>query len=315
MTRILLLFLVLCLCASAATVYVQPIQVCDSAGFNCANPNRELYDAFTGVLWAQAGIRVEYLNWMTIRSSTFYDIARVGTVDLLWSLPVDITGASVTSNVISMWFVNSLPFDSAGVSTFPGNQIVISDRIFRYENPNYSGGAGQVQGRTDTIAHEIGHALGLDHCDPQCSGPFLMGENRVVPSSLNQIRQIGPLGTLAYDEVRIALQSPLVDQSREWELREVVLIPIGVELAGAVARNPGLRNGIATTVVEIEGLRPPGGTSTTTTTQTPGLPVFVVPSSAEVASISNAPEPGTMAMFAAGFALIFFGRAKRYRMT
>jgi hypothetical protein len=85
----------------------------------------------------------------------------------------------------------------------PGDDIAISNAIFSYS----------AVGRMDTIAHEIGHNLGLDHCDPGCggyNGSDLMasGGIRLIPQSLDDVYPTG----LDYDRLTVA-QIATVDAS------------------------------------------------------------------------------------------------------
>ena len=47
----------------SATIRIQPIQVCSDDGTVCANPNRNLFEAETRKIWAQAGTDIEFLPW------------------------------------------------------------------------------------------------------------------------------------------------------------------------------------------------------------------------------------------------------------
>ncbi|MCC7017365.1 MAG: hypothetical protein IT564_09225, partial [Rhodospirillales bacterium] len=49
--------------AAALQVTIQPWQVCDDTGANCANPTQNLFTAETAKIWAQAEIVVNFLGW------------------------------------------------------------------------------------------------------------------------------------------------------------------------------------------------------------------------------------------------------------
>lgn len=195
----------------AATLKVQPIQVCNDAGASCANSSRETYESFTDQIWAQAGINVEFLPWNTFHSTSYLSIDSNAEIDNLFLESAAVSMASVDPYTVSMWFVSSV-VGSYGVAEFNAPRAIISDAIFSYNNPNFTGAPGQVNGRTDTIAHELGHNLGLDHCDQgpsPCNSTYVMagGGIRSVAASLGQV---GALDILSAGEISIAQQSSLL---------------------------------------------------------------------------------------------------------
>jgi hypothetical protein len=228
----------------AGTVIVQPIQVCDSTGAHCGDPSEQLYSTITNAIWAQAGITVDFLTWETVdilntvstvgdgsfgieTSDNLNDLFTPAENNLLLKTPPTYAG----NQVISMWFVGAIDFCGSAGSAYGcgevgGNEIAIANNVFTYNS-----GAG----RMDTIAHEMGHNLGLSHCsDPGglCNTPnydSLMdgGGDRVIPTSISDISPAGSDDNLSTAERAIADSSPL-DRDQVPEPGTVLLTGIGI---------------------------------------------------------------------------------------
>ncbi len=159
----------------AAIVTILPIQVGNGLG-SFGNAGQELFLAETNKIWAQAGLTFNYLPFTSIVSSDFFVLDNQTEVDNLFATA---PGASMTPTTISMWFVSD-HFDAYGEANGLGglssNKIVIADSVFN-------------EGRLDTIAHEVGHLLGLDHDDLGVGVDFLMrsGADRVTPTTIGDI--------------------------------------------------------------------------------------------------------------------------------
>lgn len=188
-----------CMATSAQAAYINilPIKICDDMGLSCANSGNELFLSATNKIWAQAGLTFNYLPFITTNSSDFLSLSDQQEVaDLFSAAPA----AASNPLTISMWFVAS-HFDAYGeVDTLGGNKIVIDELIF-------------TEGRLDTIAHEVGHLLGLTHDDAGVDTNFLMrsGSDRLTPSTLADITPDGAaLDRLTAEQINLALANPKV---------------------------------------------------------------------------------------------------------
>jgi hypothetical protein len=194
---------------TAATIYVQPIDLCNLAKTTCGDPTLQLYADVANKIWSQAGITVSFLGWDTFTTS---DAGLLNVVDdsAFYTLD-DYDTARFGSVTVSMWFVPSILWCGGasggtvyGCSEVNGNTAVISGLVFDVN-------------RLDTMAHELGHTLGLDHCDVEpagfCNSPLaddLMtsGSRRAIPDSLANVTPDGQkLDQLSAQEIMIADES------------------------------------------------------------------------------------------------------------
>ncbi|WP_165440687.1 PEP-CTERM sorting domain-containing protein [Rubripirellula amarantea] len=178
----------------AAIVTILPIQVGNGSG-DFGNPGQELFLQATNKIWSQAGITFNYLPFTSIISADYYDLDDQNEVDSLFA---NAPGASLDAKTISMWFVND-HYDAYGevneVGGLNANKIVISNFVFD-------------ETRLDTIAHEVGHLLGLNHDDPGVETNFLMrsGDDRIAPTVIGNIFPDGTgLDRMTAGQVAIAL--------------------------------------------------------------------------------------------------------------
>lgn len=163
--------------AEAFIIDILPIQIRDDSGKNAANSSRNLLLAETGKIWAQAGITLNYLAWTTYNETDYLVMDTQTEVNRFFATA---PAASANTRIINLWFVESI-FDAWGeVNAIGGNKVLIGADIFTYN-------------RVDTIAHELGHVLGLRHDDPGMNATYLMtnGLDRTVPDYIGNITPDG----------------------------------------------------------------------------------------------------------------------------
>jgi hypothetical protein len=169
-------------------VTIQPINVCDDSGLNCGNPTEETFFAETRKIWAQADVDVTFLEFNQFNSSAFLNID--GTTQSLIDLRQAAgNGRNADSKVLNIWFLDNIAGGSlAGLAFINSNGIAIADEVFALN-------------RIDTIAHEIGHNLGLTHESANGDDFNLMqeGGDRNIPTS---ILDIAPDG-LGFDQISL----------------------------------------------------------------------------------------------------------------
>ena len=202
----------------ADELQIQPIRVCDDNGNSCAGVN--LFRDITEKILAQAKLSVSFLperqlnasrflsiNDASDRSSPdyeFYELTRTGGKGAFGRNP----DSTETSGPINVWFVDTIEgpsgFTQFGLAWVDANGVLISKEALEFNGT----------GRPDTLAHEVGHNLGLRHTTLGAGGSNNLltdGDRRNVPNSVNDITPDGAgLGTLTAAQISTILDSPFV---------------------------------------------------------------------------------------------------------
>jgi hypothetical protein len=167
------------------TINIQPIDVCNTDGTGCADGGGLIASSFsaTEAIWAQAGLNITFLpvedydNSAYTTTSVSVDAATDQGRQLM-RLPGH--DQSSDPQTLNMYFVSNL-LEPTGAETVNGFSFVGGNGMIIGPNP-----------RLDTIAHEIGHNLGLDHATfgagPSVPANLMTdGNYRTIPTSVSQI--------------------------------------------------------------------------------------------------------------------------------
>ncbi len=179
---------------------VQPVQICDSTGVNCADPAQQLFSDFTNKIWAQANITVNFLPWDVVDSTS--DYSGTGFTD---PFKTDPHSLAPNSSIDYLYFAPEAVVDSGFGSSVLGEGYVgfglalVSDAILGLNGGNVF---------PDVIAHELGHDLGLQHIvgDQYLMNAFDANANE----TLSDVYPTGNNDQITSDEVAAARQSSLL---------------------------------------------------------------------------------------------------------
>lgn len=197
------------------TLTVNVYQVCMTDGSDCAatgpgDPSQEFFAASTAKIWAQAGISVFYNLVGTINNSLFANIDD-GVAGRTFDDLAHVGGNYLSSTMVDMFLVHTIAGAYGEGWIGAGGLAVAMDTILAFA----------PGGRIDTMAHELGHNLGLDVApDPNADGNghsndpnqlMASGGIRNIPLTLSDINPDG-LGydQLSENQIEVARRSSLL---------------------------------------------------------------------------------------------------------
>ncbi len=192
-------------------LFIQPIQVCDDSGSHCASVN--MFEDITRKILAQAKLKVSFLPINQIRNSRFlkidnntsrsssdyefYELSRTGGAGAFGRNP----DSTRTSGPINVWFVEEIEasegFTQFGLAWIDANGVLISE-----ESGTFNG-----TGRPDTLAHEIGHNLGLRHGSlgaGEANNLLTEGSYRNIPTSIEDIGSVSQLSDAQIAKIKLS---------------------------------------------------------------------------------------------------------------
>lgn len=230
LTRRLGLGLALAIAATASwsapitkQLVVTVITVCDDAGANCAwqGPLGNLFfEAEADKIWAQAGIDIKFELGANLNNTTLLN----GQNSV-----ADFTGA-LGGTGTTMYLANTLTPGLFGEAYLDAGGVVVNMNAIM----NFNGGIG----RLDTIAHELGHNLGIGHTDSDANFLMASGGIRNIPDSLGEICPDGPCyDLLAQSHIDIARRSRLLIDFQQTVPEPAALgLALAALLAGGAVR-------------------------------------------------------------------------------
>lgn len=195
---------------------IQPIQVCDNAGANCAPT--PLFQVETEKIYSQAGVVPVFLPTTQLNNTNLLNLTDVtdlngdGVSDYIDEIDLAGNGQSSNPTTINTWFVRDLVASSlVGEGWVGANGVVIDGTAVQ----NFNSGTG----RRDTIAHEFGHNFGLRHNTFGAGGAnnlMTEGISRTVPDGVANIIPDGAqLSQLTQAQINQIRSSPLLNQVPE----------------------------------------------------------------------------------------------------
>ena len=213
-------------------VTIQAIKVCNNDGSNCGSA--KTHETFADKIWAQAGIDFFFLPTL-VWNSTFANSYNFDNDD--GSLLMQGTAAFAPgANVLNMYFVEDLIVSSGTLFGFGCGAPIFAASCFNQTGvvinstavDNYS-----AIGRIDTVAHEVGHVLGLTHTDFGAGGGenlMTSGSDRTVPQALGDINPDGAkLSQLTATQITLARSSPFaVNVAAVPEPETLALLALGL---------------------------------------------------------------------------------------
>ena len=191
---------------------IQPIQVCDNAGANCAPT--PLFQAETEKIYSQAGVVPVFLPTTQLKNTNLLNLTDVnGDGNYLDEIDLPGNGQNANPTTINTWFVQDFVASPGlfGEGWINANGVVINGTAVQ----NFNSG----NGRRDTIAHEFGHNFGLGHSNFGAGGGnnlMTAGASRTVPDGVANIIPDGAqLSQLTQAQIAQIRSSPLLNQIPE----------------------------------------------------------------------------------------------------
>lgn len=233
------------------TLTINVFNVCESNGSNCASTGFAsdlFYAAATNAIWSQAGISISYNYKGAINNSLFTSIDdSAGSGHGFWDLQKTYGYADYSNNIVDMFLVNDINHGAAyGEGWLNAAGLVMDiDMIMNYG----SGNPAYPLGRIDTMAHELGHNLGLvPTYDPEYAGSYDPGHSnkpyelmasgtiRDVPGTIADVYPNGEgLDQLSSFQISIARRSDILVPVPEPETYAMLLAGLGL-MAGVARR-------------------------------------------------------------------------------
>lgn len=221
------------------TLTIDVFQVCDTGGGNCAavGPAGDAYYAAeVNKIWAQAGISVSFDFVQQIDNSNFTNINDGVVGSRFGDLAAAYGTGGPSSTTVDLFLVHTVAGAYGEGWLGAGGLVIAMDTVMAY-----NGGVGRI----DTIAHELGHNLGLvpnslggDSGGHTTDPTQLMdtGLTRDIPTSLADIAP----GAAGYDvipagQAALARQSSLLSDLAAPEPASWTLLLTGIGL-GLLAR-------------------------------------------------------------------------------
>jgi hypothetical protein len=211
---------------TALYVTINPVRILPASGSPNFTISEALFSSFktaTTDIWGQAGVNV-VVSWNTLQTVTSASLYNAQVADgsansasRLWNqaLPSTTFKRDDTPFVIDLWIVGTLVnsgLNVIGYSNQGGDGIAVSESVFQ---SNFLG----------TIAHELGHNLGLNHVSG--STIQLMHENSIA----NTVSF-----TLSAGEISTARSSPLLSSTSPIPEPQHLSILTGLAVMGWIVR-------------------------------------------------------------------------------
>ncbi len=176
-------------------ITVQPIDVC---GTTCAPiANLGTWEAYANAIWNQAGIAFDFLAPTDLVAPSFLNTTITATTKYPSGEPDDMAhqlmygsghGQNSNPSTLNVWFVDSLTVindtsPKQNIAPVYGQGFIGGNGSILATEPNSS--TGKIPA-PDTLAHELGHNLGLEHVTGPANN-LLYPIGRTVPSAPCQV--------------------------------------------------------------------------------------------------------------------------------